>query len=111
MKKFNLQQIGTVRLDGEETSIALEAHYAPALRGLDGFSHINIVWWFSECDDCRESLTENSPDKGAPELMGTFATRSPMRPNPLGITCAAITYIDYDNATIGIGYIDAHDGT
>jgi tRNA (Thr-GGU) A37 N-methylase len=43
--------------------------------------------------------------------LGTFATRSPERPNPLALSCAQITYIDKDNAVIGLAYIDAFNNT
>ncbi len=43
--------------------------------------------------------------------MGTFATRSPMRPNPIAISCVGVTSIDKDNVIIGLDWIDAHDGT
>ena len=43
--------------------------------------------------------------------MGTFATRSPERPNPIALTPAYVTYIDHENGIIGLAYIDANDGT
>ncbi|MDR1701611.1 MAG: SAM-dependent methyltransferase [Sporomusaceae bacterium] len=113
MEKFSLQAIGRVKVEGENVCIALAKRYAPALKGLAGFSHINVVWWFSECDneEDRNSLAENSPYKGAPAVMGTFATRSPKRANPLALSCAEVIYIDYENAVIGLSYLDANDGT
>ncbi len=113
MEKLTVQAIGTIKVEGENMSIALDKRYAPALNGLDDFSHINILWWFSGCDNERDrgSLEESSPYKGAPPVLGTFATRSPLRPNPLALSCSGVTYIDQENAVIGLSYIDADDGT
>ncbi len=41
--------------------------------------------------------------------MGTFATRSPRRPNPIALSCACVTYIDVEHGIVGLSYIDAHD--
>ena len=43
--------------------------------------------------------------------MGAFAMRTPERPNPIVLSCAQVTYIDHQNAVIGLAYIDANDGT
>lgn len=58
-----------------------------------------------------EKLVEKKPYKNAPEVLGTFATRSPERPNPIGVSCSYVTYVDYQNGIIGLAYIDADDGT
>lgn len=113
MENFKVTKIGTVRSDDAGMRLELEKRYVPALEGIDGFSHLNIFWWFSGCDNeqARNQLTENSPYKKAPAIMGTFATRSPERPNPIALSCAQVTYIDHQNAVIGLAYIDANDGT
>jgi len=113
MDQFKITTIGTIRTDNEDVRLELEKCYAPALKGIEGFSHLNILWWFSECDNeqARNRLTENSPYKKAPAVMGTFATRSPERPNPIALSCAQVTYIDHQNAVLGLAYIDANDGT
>ena len=68
---------------------------------------------FSGCNNesSRSKLIEKSPYKGSPDTLGTFATRSPERPNPIALTCAYITYLDCDNGIIGLAFIDAEDGT
>lgn len=43
--------------------------------------------------------------------MGTFATRSPERPNPIALSCCGVTYVDLDNGIIGLEYIDARNGS
>jgi len=93
--------------------LELEKSYVPALAGIDGFSHINVLWWFSERDGIRAGnrLTERSPYKNSPSVMGVFATRSPERPSPIALSCAEVTYVDRAQSIIGLAYIDAYDGT
>ncbi|MGI6152916.1 MAG: SAM-dependent methyltransferase [Christensenellaceae bacterium] len=112
-KTFTVKQIGIIRTGAEDAKIILDRAFAPALAGLDGFSHLNLLWWFSECDDnaSRNALQEKTPYKKAPAVLGTFATRSPRRPNPLALFCVEICYIDMENAVIGITYTDAADGS
>lgn len=113
MKQGYVKPIGTIRVQGEEIFIELEAAYREGLEGLDGFSHINVIWWFSEFDneDARQVLSGPQPYKQAPEVMGVFATRSPIRPNPIALTPVSVLEIDYPKGIIRIPYIDANDGT
>ena len=71
------------------------------------------MWWFSGCDDYsyRNKLTEQKPYRCGPDILGTFATRSPLRPNPIALSCSGITYVDVENGVIGLSYIDAYDGS
>lgn len=113
MEHFTVKPIGKVRIDTRGMRLELEKAFIPALTNLEGFGYINILWWFHHSDnvDSRSKLIEKSPYKNSPEILGTFATRSPERPNPIGLTCAHITYIDSENAIIGLAFIDAADGT
>lgn len=113
MNNYQLKTIGTVRNDSTGAFIELEPEYIPALQALEGFSHINVLWWFSGCDNVqmRSVLETQQPYKGAPEKMGIFATRSPMRPNPIALTAVEIIQIDYARGIIQIAFIDAMDGT
>ena len=108
---FTVKQIGSIRTDEEGFRIELLPEYKEALIGLDGFSYVNVLWWFDHCDNetDRAVLSEAKPYKHGPDRMGTFATRSPQRPNPIALSCAYITYIDVDNGVIGLAYIDADD--
>ena len=87
--------------------------YIPGLQALEGFSYINVVWWFSDCDNekDRNELQTEQTYKGAPEIMGVFATRSPARPNPIALTAAEVIGIDYDNGIIRVTFIDANNDT
>ena len=76
-----------------EGRIVFEPEYrnAEALRGLEGFSHIWLLWDFSEAHrDEGWSPTVRPPRLGGNQRMGVFATRSPFRPNPIGLSCVRI---------------------
>ena len=113
MERFTVVQIGTIRSDAEGMRIELKEGYLPALEGLVGFSHLQILWWFSESDtpEERERLQEESPYKNAPAVMGVFATRSPNRPNPLALSCAEVLSVNYQKGIIELAYVDALDGS
>ena len=113
MAELKLNTIGRIVSKEDDIRLVLDKTYAPALTGLDGFSHIQILWWFSECDNTkdRSTLTEAKPYKNSPDTLGTFATRSPMRPNPIALNTVQITYIDHENAVIGLTWIEAFDGS
>ena len=112
MDSYTIEQIGTVHVSGE-MFIRVKEEYRQALEGLDEFGYINVIWWFSDCDNSssRGKLVEKKPYTHGPQVLGTFATRAPERPNPLALSCAYITYIDHDRGVIGLAYIDADDGT
>ena len=111
--EFTIKSIGKVRADDNGTRLELEKEYTPALTKLAEFGHIFVLFWFHKLDDpaSRSKLVEKSPYKDAPELLGTFATRSPQRPNPIGMTCCAVTFVDMEKGVIGLEYIDVLDGT
>lgn len=67
-----------------------EYRNADTLRGLDGFSHLWILWQFSEVKSNSWSPTVRPPRLGGNQRMGVFATRSPYRPNPIGLSCVKI---------------------
>ena len=77
--------------------IVFEKEYAvpEAFRGLDGYSHIWIVWEFSEAVRKDWSPTVRPPRLGGNTRLGVFATRSPFRPNPLGLSCVKLDGIEY----------------
>lgn len=113
MENFQVNSIGRINVNGEGMFIELETEYAKALQALDGFSHINVIWWFSDFDnkEARSTLETQQPYKKAPAEMGIFATRSPIRPNPIALSAAEVIHIDYEKGIIQIAYIDANDGT
>jgi len=69
---------------------------AEALRGLEGFDYIWLLWIFSEHVDKAKSPTVRPPILGGNERVGVFATRSPFRPNNIGLSSVALDSIDWD---------------
>lgn len=85
-----------------------------AVRGLEDFSHLWLIWEFSENTDKDKSLTVRPPRLGGNKRMGVFATRSPFRPNNLGLSSVKIEKIDYECKDAPIIYVkgaDILDGT
>lgn len=69
---------------------------AAALRGIEGFSHLWLIWEFSENRDRGWSPTVRPPRLGGNKRMGVFATRSPFRPNPIGLSCVRLEGVEWD---------------
>ena len=113
MEKFTVNPIGRVSVHEEGMRILIFPEYKAALKELDRFSHVNVFWWFNNCDneESRRILQAKSPYKGSPDIMGVFATRSDYRPNPIALTAVRILNIDHENGIIHIPYIDAFDNT
>lgn len=111
MKSFIVNPVGEIRIRGGEMYIELDQKYIPGLKELGGFSHVNVVWWFDGYDtaEARNQLQDLQPYKNAPDEMGVFATRSPIRPNPIALTASQIIAIDDEEGVIQIAYIDAND--
>lgn len=99
-----------------EGKIVFEPSYrvADSLRGLEGFSHLWLIWDFSEAHRDEWSPTVRPPRLGGNQRMGVFATRSPYRPNPIGLSSVEISRIDLHTPEGPIIYIkgaDLMDGT
>lgn len=87
---------------------------AEAIRGLEEFSHLWLIWEFSENKNKSHSLTVRPPRLGGNTRMGVFATRSPFRPNNLGLSSVEIVKIDYEGKNAPVIYVkgaDILDGT
>ena len=113
MDEYKVYPIGEVHMDEEGFFIDLDPSYRPALQALEGFSHINVLWRFSHCDmkELRCMLEAPKPYRQSPDVMGIFATRSPVRPNPIALSAAEVIHIDEERGHIQIAYIDAEDGS
>jgi tRNA-Thr(GGU) m(6)t(6)A37 methyltransferase TsaA len=77
-----------------------------ALRDLEGFDKIWLVWWFHQNTQWRPTVL---PPRGPSKRRGVFATRSPHRPNPIGLTCVSLRKIE--GLTLEVGPLDLVDGT
>ena len=98
------------------STIVFEPQYrnADALRGLEDFSHLWIIWQFSEAVRSEWTPTVRPPRLGGNVRMGVFATRSPFRPNSIGLSCVKIIGLEQtaDNGTvIHVAGADLMDGT
>jgi tRNA-Thr(GGU) m(6)t(6)A37 methyltransferase TsaA len=85
-----------------------------AVRGLEQFSHLWIIWEFSANPHQAVGLTVRPPRLGGNERVGVFASRSPFRPNPLGLTCAQIVRVEHDpvlGPVIHVSGADLMNGT
>ena len=113
--KFGVpRQSGLV--DALESTVVFEPEFrnADALRGLEGFSHLWLVWVFDQAIRETWSPTVRPPRLGGNQRMGVFATRSPFRPNPIALSCVRLAGIQ-QTAEVGtvlkIRGADLMDGT
>ena len=98
------------------STIVFEPEYrnADALRGIEGFSHLWIIWQFSEAVRSDWSPTVRPPRLGGNTRIGVFATRSPFRPNHLGLSCVKLLGVEETEefgTVIHVGGADLMDGT
>lgn len=85
-----------------------------ALRGLEGFSHIWLIWEFSKARREGWAPTVRPPRLGGNQRLGVFATRSPFRPNPIGLSCVRLAEVRQDQKlgpVLVVAGADLLDGT
>lgn len=113
--KFGIpRQSGLV--EALRSTIVFEPEFrnADALRGIEDFSHLWIIWQFSEAVRQGWSPTVRPPRLGGNTRMGVFATRSPFRPNNLGLSCVKLLGVEQTGAygiVLHVGGADLMDGT
>lgn len=112
--KFGIpRQSGLVKSLPAKIIFEPEFRSPDAIRGLEGFSHLWIIWKFSESGESN-SLTVRPPRLGGNTRLGVFATRSPFRPNPIGLSCVKIESIEQTQnrgTVINVLGADLMDGT
>ena len=99
-----------------ESTIVFETEFRnpDALRGIEGYSHLWIIWQFSEAVRQEWSPTVRPPRLGGNTRMGVFATRSPFRPNNLGLSCVKLIGIEHtekNGTVLHVAGADLMDGT
>ena len=111
MESLQINPVGIIRKTDITVGIEIFADYTDALLGLDGFSHIMVLYWFDQNDtaDKRRVLQVHPRKDSRNPLTGVFATHSPQRPNLIGLTVCKIKSIRGD--VIEIEEIDALDGS
>ena len=125
---FNLKPVATIKsdfkskfgiprqsglIDAIRSTIVFENEFRnpEALRGLEEFSHLWLIWGFTENIGKPWSPPVRPPKLGGNKRVGVFATRSPFRPNPLGLSSVKIKNIDLQNCSITVSSADLMDGT
>ena len=113
--KFGVpRQSGLV--DALEAAVVFEEPYRnpDALRGLEGFSHIWLIWAFHQSQRAEWSPTVRPPRLGGNRRVGVFASRSPFRPNPIGLSSVRLDRIEYTDdlgPVLRVRGADLVDGT
>lgn len=109
------EKFGVPRQSGLAASVVSRVVFEPAyknadaLRGIEGFSHIWLIWGFDRAARQGWSPTVRPPRLGGNTRMGVFATRSPFRPNPLGLSCVEL--LGVEGTDLLVGGADMTDGT
>jgi tRNA (adenine37-N6)-methyltransferase len=108
---FQINPIGIIRKTDDSTWIEVDDRYKDALLGLDGFSHIHVMYWFHENDtpELRRTLQVHPRKDPNNPLTGVFATHSPLRPNLIALTLCRILSIQ--GTFIEVEGLDARNGS
>ena len=113
--KFGIPRQSGIVKDAEAVIVFEPPYRDPAaLRGLEGYSHLWLLWHFSEARREGWSATVRPPRLGGNERVGVFASRSPFRPNPIGLSAVRLKQIIFDPARGPLLYVagaDLLDGT
>jgi len=119
VEKPVLNPIGFVKTDavGDEvkdksriSQIIINDNLAQALDGIDGFSHLFVIFWMSQIPEDKRMILKVHP-RGRMDmpLLGVFATRTNLRPNPIGLTLVELLKVE--GTTLIVRGLDAFDGT
>ncbi len=113
-KTMTLTAVGEVISREGRFAVRIRPEFRSALKELAGWSHVQILWWGHLVDTPeyrQDFLVAPKPYRKGPEEIGIFATRSPVRPNPVELTSTILTGVDEEEGLIELAYIDAEDGT
>lgn len=114
-EKFGIPRQGAVIPD-VKGRIVFEPKYREKAyqKGIDQFERLWLLWGFSLVDARKTKPTVRPPRLGGNETVGVFASRSPFRPNPIGMTCVKLVDVEYDKergTTLIVSGVDQVDGT
>jgi len=108
--KFGLARQSGLNEDVKGQIVFEKAYRNPdAVRGIEDFSHLWLIWGFSVPEKDNWSATVRPPRLGGNERVGVFATRTPFRPNPLGLTVVKLEKVDYEAADAPVLHISGAD--
>lgn len=110
---FTIYSIGRVRRTEDEVHIQVLERFIPALKQLEHFSHVQVLWWAHKTDNegARTTLNCIPPYGENPPETGVFATRAEYRPNPIALTTARILDVNHETGIVQVQDIDALDKT
>ena len=110
---YSLKPIGVFEAADDDIFIRIFPQYRSAMTGLGDLSYLQVLWWFSQCDneERRGKRLERKPYRKGPDILGTFATRAPERPNPIALSTVFVLSVDMENGIIRVPYADAFPGT
>ena len=93
---YSIQPIGHVTKSSDKTTLKIFPQFQDGLLGLNGFSHVLVFYWFDRNDtpEKRATLIVHPRGNKANPLTGVFATRSPFRPNLIGLSVCRIKSVD-----------------
>lgn len=110
LSKFGIpRQSGLVSATEGRIVFAPPYRHPDAVRGLEGFSHLWLIWQFSATADKSWSPTVRPPRLGGEQRMGVFATRSPFRPNPIGLSSVRLARMEQDPKLGMVLYVTGAD--
>lgn len=101
------KNMAAARKTGLPAQAIVDAEYRRGLLGLDGASHVILLTWLA---DAGRNLIRQRP-RHRPEATGTFALRSPVRPNPIGVHVVRLLGVDEARGILDLEAIDVLDGT
>ena len=107
------EPIGRVIHENGRFYIQLREDVFPATKGLDTFSHIQVLWWYHLYDsaETRAMRVVEKPYQGGPDEIGVLATRGFARPNPIALTACGLVELDRERHRIEVAYMDAEHDT
>jgi tRNA (adenine37-N6)-methyltransferase len=117
-RKIMLKPIGYVRTKaaGDEvknktrtSQIVIDSEFSEAIEGIDGFSHIFVLFWLNQVSEQPKILKVHPRGREDLPLLGVFATRTNLRPNPIGLTLVEL--LEVKGRVLFVRGLDAFDGT
>lgn len=109
--EITYESIGIVK-EAEDFRIELDPSYRDGLVGLEGFSHVVVIWHANLLGNARSDfLLIPKPYVHGPDQLGVFATRSPFRPNSICSSIAKVEHLDVKQGLLVLDWLDAEVGT
>jgi len=109
---FKISPIGHIKRAKYGIQLRILEPFRPALKQLNHFSHVIVLWWADRFDDeGYRTRLQTKPPYAKQIVTGVFACRSPVRPNPIAMTTCKILDFDEEEGIVVVSDIDVYDGT